>query len=91
MKTALYGAWQSPITTDLIVAGSVGLGTPTFHDGLLYWVEARPQEAGRNVLVQRDATGQLRDVNPAPFNIRTRVHEYGGDDWLLHDTAAYFV
>lgn len=91
MKTAPYGAWQSPITTDLIVAGSIGLSTPTFHDGLLYWVESRPQEAGRNVLVQRDATGQLRDVNPAPFNIRTRVHEYGGDGWLLHETAAYFV
>ena len=91
MKTAPYGAWQSPITTDLIVAGSIGLGTPTFHDGLLYWLESRPQEAGRNVLVQRDATGQRRDVNPAPFNIRTRVHEYGGDAWLLHGPAAYFV
>jgi len=91
MKIAPYGAWQSPITTDLIVAGSIGLGTPTFHDGLLYWVESRPQEAGRNVLVQRDATGLRRDVTPAPFNIRTRVHEYGGDAWLLHGETAYFV
>lgn len=91
MKTAPYGAWQSPITTDLIVAASIGLGTPTFHDDLLYWVESRPQEAGRNVLVGRDRSGQRRDVNPAPFNIRTRVHEYGGDAWLLHGAVAYFV
>ena len=91
MKTAPYGAWQSPVTTDLIVAGSIGLSTPTFHDGLLYWVESRPQEAGRNVLVQRDGTGQQNDINPTPFNIRTRVHEYGGDAWLLHDGVAYFI
>lgn len=91
MNTAPYGAWQSPITTDLIVASSIGLGTPTFHEGLLYWVESRPQEAGRNVLVQRDEAGQRGDVNPASFNIRTRVHEYGGGAWLLHEAAAYFV
>jgi dipeptidyl aminopeptidase/acylaminoacyl peptidase len=91
MKTTPYGAWQSPITTDLIVAGSIGLGTPTFHLSKMYWIESRPQEAGRNVLVQRDEHGHCRDVNPSPFNIRTRVHEYGGDAWLLYESDAYFV
>ena len=89
MKAPL-GSWKSPITSELIVADTVGISSPTWHQGSLYWVESRPQEAGRNVLVTRGADGTERDINPAPFNIRTRVHEYGGGAMLLHDNAVYF-
>ena len=54
------------------------------------WIESRPQESGRNVLVRRGNDGSERDINPAPFNIRTRVHEYGGGAWLLHNGAVFF-
>jgi dipeptidyl aminopeptidase/acylaminoacyl peptidase len=87
---APYGSWKSPITSDLIVQGSVGVYNPAWHQGELFWTETRPQEAGRGVLVKREADGTARDINPAPFNIRTRVHEYGGGAWLLHDGAVYF-
>ena len=87
---APFGSWKSPITSDLIVAGTIGLASPTWHNGQLLWVESRPQEAGRNVLVIREQDGSERDVNPAPFNIRTRVHEYGGGAWLLHSGAVFF-
>jgi len=87
---APFGTWKSPITSDLIVADTVGISSPTWHRGELLWIESRPQEAGRNVLVKREADGSERDINPAPFNIRTRVHEYGGGAWLLHDGAVYF-
>lgn len=85
-----HGAWPSPITTRLIVEGSIGIGGACGYRGKTYWLEARPQEAGRNVLVVDD-DGEHRDINPAPYNIRTRVHEYGGDAWLLHDEDCYFV
>lgn len=88
--TAPYGSWQSPITSDLIVAGSIGLSGPVLHQGNVFWIESRPQEAGRNVLVQRDNTGQEKDITPPPFNIRTRVHEYGGGAYLLHEDILYF-
>ena len=87
---APYGSWSSPISSDLIVGETIGIRSPTFHQGDLFWIESRPQEAGRNVLVRRDKTGQEIDVNPAPFNIRTRVHEYGGDAWLLVENTLYF-
>ena len=87
---APYGSWKSPITSDLIVAESIGIGGQIFHLGELYWVEVRPQEGGRQVLVQRDSKGEEKDINPAPFNIRTRVHEYGGGSWLLHENSVYF-
>ena len=87
---APFGSWKSPITSDLIVADLVGISSPTWHRGELLWIESRPQESGRNVLVRRGNDGSERDINPAPFNIRTRVHEYGGGAWLLHNGAVFF-
>ncbi len=87
---ASYGSWKSPITSDLIVSGSVGLSQCTFDGEDIYWVEMRPTEGGRNVIVRRDSTGQQSDVNPAPFNARTRAHEYGGGDYAVRNGVVYF-
>jgi hypothetical protein len=54
------------------------------------WIEMRPSEAGRYVLVRRSPDGTTADVNPAPFNIRTRVHEYGGGACLIVRDTVYF-
>ena len=89
-KIAPYGSWKSPITSDLIVEGSVGLSQPVFDGEDIYWLELRPKESGRNVVVKRDASGVCVDVTPAPFNARTRVHEYGGGDYLVSDGVVYF-
>jgi len=90
MKTAPYGSWKSPITSDLIVSGTVGLSQPTFSGQDIYWIEMRPQEGGRNVIVRRSPTGDCEDVNPAPFNARTRAHEYGGGDYVVNKDVVYF-
>ena len=82
-KIAPYGSWKSPITSDLIVEGTVGLSQPTFDGDDIYWMEMRPKEAGRNVIVKRNATGSSVDVNQPPLNARTRVHEYGGGDYSV--------
>jgi len=89
-KIAPYGSWKSPITSDLIVEGSVGLGQPSFDGDDIYWLELRPKEGGRNVIVRRSATGACVDINQPPFNARTKVHEYGGGDYLVKDGTAYF-
>ncbi|MDQ3668424.1 MAG: S9 family peptidase [Acidobacteriota bacterium] len=89
-KTASFGSWKSPITSDLIVSGSVGLSQPTIAGQDIYWVEMRPSEGGRNVIVRRDASGAPTDVNPSPFNARTRVHEYGGGDYVVSGGVIYF-
>ncbi len=82
-KISPYGSWKSPITSDLIVEGSVGLGQPAFDGDDIYWMEMRPQEAGRNVIVKRNPDRVCVDVNHQPFNARTRVHEYGGGDYSV--------
>ena len=85
-----YGSWKSPITADLIVGGSVGISQPTFDGDHIYWIEMRPTEGGRNVIVDRDPHGHTRDVTVAPLNARTRAHEYGGGDYTVSDGAIYF-
>ncbi|MCY4425499.1 MAG: hypothetical protein OXC05_00505 [Halieaceae bacterium] len=77
-QTAPYGAWKSPISTDLIVQDAVSLGSIQLDGDDIYWVETRPQEGARNVIVRRTPDCKCRDVTPVPFNVRTRVHEYGG-------------
>ncbi len=90
LPTAVYGSWKSPITSDLIVAGTIGLGGVRLDGTGVYWSELRPTEGGRTVLVQRSPDGTMTDVTPAPFNVRTRVHEYGGGAYLVHQGVLYF-
>jgi dipeptidyl aminopeptidase/acylaminoacyl peptidase len=80
-----YGTWRSPITAETITAGQVGLAEPRLDRGSAYWLEARPQEAGRTVLVRSVPVGDRQDLTPAPFNVRTRVHEYGGGAYAVRD------
>ena len=89
-KTAPYGSWKSPITSDLIVAGTVGLGQVRLDGEAVYWIEQRPTEGGRNVIVQRTPDGTIVDMTPPPFNARTRVHEYGGGAYAVRDGTLYF-
>jgi dipeptidyl aminopeptidase/acylaminoacyl peptidase len=89
-KISPYGTWQSPITSELIVSTTIGIGAVTVDGDDLYWLEIRPTEKGRNVLVRRTGEGIVKDVTPAPFNIRTRVHEYGGGAFLVSGGTVYF-
>ena len=88
--TAPYGSWESPITTDLIVQDSVSLGSIQIDGNDVYWVEMRPQEGARNVIVRRTQGGEIQDVTPEPYNVRTRVHEYGGLCFWVLDGVAFF-
>jgi dipeptidyl aminopeptidase/acylaminoacyl peptidase len=79
---APYGTWASPITSDLIVAGTIGLSGLSVVADTLYWLESRATEGGRVTLLRRAADGTIEELTPAPFNVRSRVHEYGGGAYL---------
>src|SRR6516164_3284460 len=90
-KTAPYGSWKSPITSDLIVAQAISLSEVRLDGQAVYWLEARPQEQGRNVVVRAGGAGaSMADIVPKPFNVRTRVHEYGGGAWTVALGVLYF-
>ena len=84
-ETLPYGAWRSPITSELIVGETLGLGDIRV-DGARHLLDrGRPGEGGRNVLVRRCARRRRStDITPRPFSVRTRVHEYGGGAMNVH-------
>jgi dipeptidyl aminopeptidase/acylaminoacyl peptidase len=89
--TASYGAWKSPITTDALVQRTVGLAEVRVSDGNLYWLEMRPAEGGRSVVVRRSPRGEIADVTPPEFNARTLVHEYGGGAYAVMGSTVFFA
>ena len=75
---APYGSWRSPVTAKIMAEGGVGTQWPQSVDESLYWVELRPTENGRYVVVRRAPDGGIADVTPPGVSARTLVHEYGG-------------
>ena len=90
-RTAPYGTWESPVTTDLLVSQSIGLASAIRRSEGLYWLESRPTEGGRLTIVHEPAGGDPVDLLPPPWNARSRVHEYGGGAWLVDDAGVFFV
>src|SRR6187397_3227945 len=85
------GSWPAPISAGMVAAQGVRLAQPSIDGDDVYWLEGRPAEAGRTVLVRRTPDGRTRDAIPAGFNVRTRVHEYGGGAYVVGGGVAYFA
>jgi len=89
--TIPYGAWPSPLTAARVTAGALRLDHIQLDGDDVYWVEGRASEGGRYVIVKRDAMGVLTDMTAPPFNVRTRVHEYGGAAYTVDRGTVYFA
>ena len=81
-ETASYGEWPSPIDGADVARKQVGLAFPIIDAAGVWWQESRPAEGGRLAIVCQGPDGISRDLLPAPWNARTRVHEYGGKSYL---------
>jgi dipeptidyl aminopeptidase/acylaminoacyl peptidase len=80
---APYGAWISPVSVELMTEAAIGLGGLSVDRQDLYWLESRPSESGRTVLCRRRENGGIEELTPAPFNVGSRVHEYGGGAYAV--------
>ena len=63
-KIAPYGSWKSPITSDLFVKEALTLSQIRLDGEDVYWVEMRPSQGGRQVIVRQTADGERQDVTP---------------------------
>ena len=86
-----YGSWASPVTAASLAEGAVGVAELRVGDGRLYWLETRPAEGGRLVAMTREADGSARQLTPDGFNVRTRVHEYGGGAYVVAPDGLWFA
>jgi len=89
-QTLPYGTWPSPITPAMAAQGS-RIGLVQAAGDALYWSEWRPEEQGRQAIVRVGRDGRREDVLPKPYSARSRVHEYGGGEFLVAGATVYFV
>ncbi|MGL4565379.1 MAG: S9 family peptidase, partial [Halioglobus sp.] len=89
-QTLPYGSWPSPISAASVVEGSRGLGALSVDGDYLYWLESRPEEAGRITIMRRSVGGKPEEILPQPWNAMTRVQEYGGRNVLVADGTIWF-
>lgn len=87
-----YGTWPSTIDAARVAAGATPLSSLMLggaDGGDIFWLAGRAAEAGRNTLLRHRGavTGEL---TPAPFNVRSRVHEYGGGAYAVDGETVYF-
>src|SRR5262245_14759088 len=90
MITAPYGTWSSPVTAPAVAAGARRLGSIAIDGDDIYWLEGRPDEGGRQVIVRRTADGGIADATPQGTNVRTRVHEYGGAAFVVSRGVIFY-
>ncbi|MEJ2428079.1 MAG: S9 family peptidase [Deltaproteobacteria bacterium] len=90
VQMAPCGSWRSPVTSELIVSETIKLGQIFLDGSEAYWSESRPADGGRNVIVKWSPGGNIEDLTPKPFDVRTRVHEYGGGAFLVSERNIYF-
>src|SRR5262245_58557569 len=91
MPAASCGTWPSPITARVVAAGATRLSGVAVDGEDIYWVEGRPEEGGRSVIVKRGADGVIADATPPGTNARTRVHEYGGAAYAVSKGTIYYT
>ena len=87
-RTAPYGSWKSVISAEDVYGKFIGIEAIQMSGGQVFWLESRPD--GRSVIVQRLEDGSIADVTPPQYNVRTRVHEYGGGEYLAADGKVFF-
>lgn len=90
-----YGTWPSPLTAAHVAAEGVGSSSTLkelrVEGDCVYWLVPRPEEGGRSVVMRRDEQGTVSTLTPQPYDVRSRVHEYGGGAYGVHAGEVYFV
>ena len=89
-KLLPFGAWPSPITAESVAAAAIALSEPRLEDGMAYWLERRPDEGGRSVIVRAGNDDRPDTLTPAGFNVRSRVNEYGGGAYTVSRGVLFF-
>jgi dipeptidyl aminopeptidase/acylaminoacyl peptidase len=90
-RTGTFGSWSSPITAEIVAAAAVPLSEPRVDGEDIYWIEGRPLERGRGVIMLRRADSTPTCVTKDPFDARTQVHSYGGGAYAVENGIIYFV
>jgi dipeptidyl aminopeptidase/acylaminoacyl peptidase len=91
LTVAPYGRWPSPISAKVVAGQAVSYDAVQVTSGAVYWLEGRPLEGGRTVLVRWTPQAGAVDAVPATFDVGSQVHEYGGGAYLAAEPILFVV
>jgi len=91
VKIAPYGTWRSWIRETMACRQGAVYQDLVVDQQDIYWVEMRPWQQGRCVLVKKSFNGAPLEVLPPHFSVRTRVHEYGGNAFTVCNQTVFFI
>ena len=86
-----FGTWNSKISSEHVAGKTMRFGTNQSIDDKIYWVESRPNEAGRCVIMSSKPGEDHKEILPKPYSARSQVHEYGGAEFIVHNEGIFFV
>ncbi len=86
-----YGTWPSDLSAELVAAGGRRFAGIQGDGAWVYWTEGRPAEQGRQVIMRARPGANPEELLPAPYSARSRLHEYGGGEFLVDDGVIYFT
>ena len=86
-----YGTWESPISAELMTTKNVEFSYPRFFEQSLFWMEFRPADSARTVIVRRLPDESNQTLTPDGYNVQTRAHEYGGVCYTVGGSNLFFV
>jgi dienelactone hydrolase len=90
-KLFAFGHWQSPVTAASVAEGALRFGRVQAEGAAVYWSESRPAERGRTPVMRWTREDGISELVPAPYSARSRVHEYGGGEFLVAGGRLFFV
>ncbi|WP_408744696.1 prolyl oligopeptidase family serine peptidase [Acetobacter fabarum] len=85
------GSWPSPVTATLVAGKSLTFSEVRSAGQAVFWLERRPAEGGRTVLMRWAEPDGVAEVLPAQADVGTRVHEYGGGAYALASCGVAYV
>ncbi|MCP4412515.1 MAG: S9 family peptidase [Gammaproteobacteria bacterium] len=90
-----YGSWPSKLSAGVLALGGQRFGHLVVDEGYVYWLESKPEQAGRVVINRRliaesNNTAESEVITGDNFSVRTRVHEYGGADFAVQGDTLLF-
>ncbi|MCL4798254.1 MAG: prolyl oligopeptidase family serine peptidase [Burkholderiales bacterium] len=89
--TLPYGEWPSPITADALAAGARSFEQIAIDGADICWVEVRPDEKGRYVVMRWSPASRVEEVTPPGYSARTLVNSYGGGSMAVRERLTCFV
>ena len=82
--------WESPISASLVASSKINFGDLAIDGNDIYWTETKADENGRSVIVRHRENAPITIINKAPYDVKSRGHEYGGGSFCAYDGTVFF-